>query len=613
MNFCRALSSTRSAMDELQLFELLGHNRVDKRLCAIEALQSSLQQLQGDCLPFTDCQELFLLLSTALEDEVRDVKVPCLRLMMTLVPCLGTDGPLWISFVLPSVIQCFTDSRSDVHCLIVQVLQLSLKRLSFQNIMHILIDHGLENDDFCVRKTVISFLPTLFSADLKDRNFLDLVHALIACLSDKSLQPNILKALQELSRLVGEDKFSGYIDAMPNRLQELYSEMKRDENVHKNTENNADLNFRDGNTRNQKNLKSQNSKDDILGSYSNGKHNSNQEGTLRFGIFPSRVIQDITDDLDSQLLNSAHDELKNTIEKSKNLNLLAPHLPEFIDFLVMLLDDSNSNVNKAALDVFAVVIERFDAATLQPHIRRLLVGLTKHLGDNIPFFREGVMKLVIQLMQVSSPRSCMPVICENLSSRNSSVRHESVNVIIVALLTFPSSDFNLSLLCEKIAFALVDPKKLVRQAALECLAVLNQALGPRQRGVLTNAVRSCEKDTGVVGALVATQARLANLQLPKIGKFGSVEYVTCGSRGSISGGNTADVEWILSASSGHGSSARSCLSDSVVLMDQSERSSPSPSGRLESATLFTRSRPSMRKSLAKMPWDTAGSNGEVST
>lgn len=598
-------------MDELQLFELLGHNRVEKRLCAIETLQST---VQGDCLPFTDCQELFLLLSTALEDAVRDVKVPCLRLMMALVPCLGADGPLWVSFVLPSVIQCFTDSRSDVHRLVVQVLQLSLKRLPFQNIVHTLADHGLENDDFCVRKAVVSFLPTLFSADLKDRNFLDLVHALIACLSDPNLQPSTLEALRELSRLVGEDKFSGYIDAMPNRLQELYSEIKKDKNVQKNTENNAGLNFCDGNVRNQKNVKSQKSKDDILQSYSNGGRNSHEEDSLRFGIFPRRVIQDITDDLDSQLHNGALDDLKGTIEKSKHLNLLTPHLPEFIDFLVMLLDDSNSKVNKTALDVFAVVIERFDVATLKPHIRRLLVGLTKHLGDNIPFFREGVMKLVIQLMQISMPRSCMPVICENLGSRNSSVRHESVNVIIVALLTFPSSDFDLGPLCEKIAFALVDPKKLVRQAALECLAVLNQALGPRQRGVLTDAVQNCEKDTGVVGALVATQARLANLQLPKIGKFGSVEYVTSGSRNSGGGGNTADVEWILSGSSGHGSSARSCLSDSVVLMERGEKSSPPPSGRLESATLFTRSRPSMRKSLAKMPWDTtAGSNGEVSS
>ena len=58
------------------------------------------------------------------------------------------------------------------------------------------------------------------------------------------------------------------------------------------------------------------------------------------------------------------------------------------------------------------------------------------------------------------------------------MREDALNVIIFALLTFPSTEFDLEDLVITIAPYVTDQKKRVRQAAMECIALLSQCLGP---------------------------------------------------------------------------------------------------------------------------------------
>ena len=60
----------------------------------------------------------------------------------------------------------------------------------------------------------------------------------------------------------------------------------------------------------------------------------------------------------------------------------------------------------------------------------------------------------------------------------SQMREDSINVIIFALLTFPSNEFGLENLITTIGPHVTDHKKRVRQASMECLALLAQCLGP---------------------------------------------------------------------------------------------------------------------------------------
>ena len=58
------------------------------------------------------------------------------------------------------------------------------------------------------------------------------------------------------------------------------------------------------------------------------------------------------------------------------------------------------------------------------------------------------------------------------------MREDAINVIIFALLTFPSTEFDLEHLVNNIAPYVTDQKKRVRQASMECIALLSQCLGP---------------------------------------------------------------------------------------------------------------------------------------
>ena len=66
----------------------------------------------------------------------------------------------------------------------------------------------------------------------------------------------------------------------------------------------------------------------------------------------------------------------------------------------------------------------------------------------------------------------------HLLYRMMKMREDCINVIIFALLTFPSTEFNLEDLVATIGPHVTDSKRRVRQASMECLALLSQCLGP---------------------------------------------------------------------------------------------------------------------------------------
>ena len=113
---------------------------------------------------------------------------------------------------------------------------------------------------------------------------------------------------------------------------------------------------------------------------------------------------------------------------------------------------------------------------------------------------------------------------------------------------------------------LVDPKRRVRQASQECVAILAAFMGPTKAAPLIRSIELLEshfeRGTGVLNAV---QARLSRRQLPRITQDGLVEYslqvpsssmgVRNSQRGISRRGRSespvhakkygADIEWIL--------------------------------------------------------------------
>jgi hypothetical protein len=123
------------------------------------------------------------------------------------------------------------------------------------------------------------------------------------------------------------------------------------------------------------------------------------------------------------------------------------------------------------------------------------------------------------------------------------MRENSLLFLIYATLTFPSTEFRWDEMAGRVAAAVADPRRRVRQAALDALAVIAQFATP---SLLDEAVQIvAEKQPNLstrVAYLAGIQARFSRRQLPTTSPDGLILYVlqipsarTSGSGGLSSG------------------------------------------------------------------------------
>ena len=109
-----------------------------------------------------------------------------------------------------------------------------------------------------------------------------------------------------------------------------------------------------------------------------------------------------------------------------------------------------------------------------------------------------------------------------LQVRSSKFRENALQMVIFALLTFPSTYFDVANCVERTAKAALDRKKRVRQAALDVLAILGQISSPKTVTDVVSEVIEFRKDNLML--LSAVKARLARKQLPLASADGEVQY-----------------------------------------------------------------------------------------
>jgi len=326
----------------------------------------------------------------------------------------------------------------------------------------------------------------------------------------------------------------------------------------------------------------------------------------QYGIVPSSIVTILSDcNDDSRARTQAVDDLKILMEDSYNIHLVAPHFDDLVEFVGHLLDDDNFKVCSAAIDVFSALVRRLPKKVVASKAELLVLKLCRHLGSANGYVRESVTRIFTQLMSIASSSSILDSLCAvGISHRNARVRQETVNLIIIALLTFPSSDFSLECITKTAAVALIDGKRPVRQAALECYAVLAHAMGPSKKLNLMLSVSEIEARNGGGTALTdAVNARLSNCKLPKQQSTGLVEYATHINNFYGASTLTPDIEWILSASAGNGSSAKSPISDGGLSSRMSARSRGSNLPDESHPFGQSRLRRSARHGFARLPWD----------
>ena len=609
-------------MEENDVLDQLRDQRFQRRVEILEQLLITVRR-NGGKLPFSNQQSIFRGLGLALSDSNWDVRLKCIQLINEVIPQFGDGLDSCMSEVMGKLIPNIGESKITVRRAVIQTLHVYMKCTNHvPSLLRAIVHFGLENDDTRVRKESIVALPMLFTPEFARENFFEITQSLAKKLLDTTIEDNLrdcsLMTLEKIKALVGDREFNNYLHKLSPPLRRYYFQLTGqsdgdhvDSPVKGNVGNGSSTYSTPRQAPFSKATRVNGSMNSVQQQPQQHMHQAQYVDSYEFGIIPSHVMSQINDQENFKLRAKGVEELRNIMyDLSENdvQNNLMPHMISFISFLNNLLDDSNFKITTVTLEILCILVEKL-GKNVKQYLKPLSLTLAKRMGDNKIVVRQAVMKVAIKMMQSHSAKPVLSVICENLQHKNSKVRQETLNIIIAALLTFPSYAFDLPGVCKMVAPTLTDGKRQVRQAALECLSVIAQAMGPGRLGPLVQVVDQVELSNDGEGVMGAVQARLARRQLPKLNSEGLVEYATpvpssASTRSSASfQAQGADVEWIVG-----GAQSMRGLSRSDTMELESVTSTPTPTGNVGESN----GRPyvSSGKGRKKLPWE-GESNGQV--
>ncbi|XP_033734245.1 TOG array regulator of axonemal microtubules protein 1-like isoform X1 [Pecten maximus] len=594
-------------MEQNEVLDQLSDESFNRRVEILEQLLITVRR-NGGRLPYTDTLAIFNGLSLALSDSNWDVRLKCIQLINEVIPQFGDDLDSCMSRILGKLIPNIGESKITVRRAVIQTLHVYMKHTNkVQGLLRAIVQHGLENTDPRVIKETVVALPMLFTPDFKRENFYDITQSLAKKLLDNAtvgdnLRDCALMTMEKIKNLVGEKEFVIYIQKLSTPLKRYYCQL-----TGMDIDSDPILSQAPTPRNSKQHAFSKPSKPD----------NGNQPNIVRqqiyetyeFGIIPSHVMKLINDQENFKLRAQGVEELKSIVRELQSSDVtgnLHPHMMPFISFLNNLMDDSNFKITTVTLEILNSLVEKL-GTNVKQFLRPLSNILAKRMGDNKIVVRQAVMRVATKMMQSYQAKPVLAVLCENLQHRNSRIRQETLNIVIAALLTFPSYDFDLPKICQVVAPVLTDSKRQVRQAALECLAVIAQAMGLGKLQPLVHAVDGVELSSEGEGVMTAVQARLARRQLPKLNSDGLVEYATpipssASSRTPVQSLG-ADLDWIMAVGS-TGSARQISRSDTMEVESVTSSSARSTPAVIEAGTPATSRRfMSAGRGRNKLPWE----------
>lgn len=230
------------------------------------------------------------------------------------------------------------------------------------------------------------------------------------------------------------------------------------------------------------------------------------------------------------------------MRSSDNLARVQPYLDSLLRSL--LASERHPDVMEDQRRILSNLISRLPLENLEDRVAQIVTGLCRQGGAGSNLVAKNLMQ------RLPTAAIVLKLLSDDfLSARSSKFRENALQMVIYALVTFPSTYFDISNCVEKTTKAALDRKKRVRQAALDVLAVLGQISSPRN--VINVVSQIADSRTEGLQLLSAVKARLARKQLPLVNAEGDVQYaLRIPSASNV--GNVimfgSDVEWICSGS-----------------------------------------------------------------
>ena len=285
---------------------------------------------------------------------------------------------------------------------------------------------------------------------------------------------------------------------------------------------------------------------------------------VSFGLITNPTINRAMDRTNRHERSEGAEMIKTELDENKeDLGLLLPYMGSFIKFLGGLLDDRNPKVILTALECHEILVEKAPE-TIKSHAELVAFNFLKISLECKQQVKLHLYTCMKKLMVCCGPQPICEILILEINHKNPKMREDIIIYLIFALLLFPSTDFKLDFLCERVCPFLLDAKRRVRQGALECVALLATALTEKKKKILDNALTTVEKEAKdhPEGLKIAINARIGRKVLPKMHEEGYVEYgliiphdyyarnvyTPKGRKAKLShvfGG--PDVEWVLKA------------------------------------------------------------------
>ena len=234
--------------------------------------------------------------------------------------------------------------------------------------------------------------------------------------------------------------------------------------------------------------------------------------------------------------------IEDALKSSDNLAIVQPYLDSLLRSL--LTSERHPDVMEDQRRFLSNLISRLPLENLEDRVTQIVTGLCRQGGAGANLVAKNLMQrlptaaIVLKLLSD-----------EFLQARSSKFRENSLQMVIFALLTFPSTYFDVSNCVERTAKAALDRKKRVRQAALDVLAILGQISSAKTVIEVVTSLAEFRNDG--MQLLAAVKARLARKQLPLATADGEVQYALKIPTSSNVGSSImfgSDIEWICSGS-----------------------------------------------------------------
>ncbi|XP_015436767.1 PREDICTED: uncharacterized protein LOC107192087 [Dufourea novaeangliae] len=256
------------------------------------------------------------------------------------------------------------------------------------------------------------------------------------------------------------------------------------------------------------------------------------------GLVDQEVLEDLHNKEDWRARVRGLERVASALRTSSALIAIEPRLGSLLH--AVLGCERSCRVAAAGLAVAKVVITGVSEESLKERLPQLAWGLARQGGPcAAQLARLTMLRLrpTLLLEQLLQPQC--------LNARNAKTRENTLQLLIFSLVTFPSTEFKVDTVANKVAKMVRDRRRRVRQAALDTLAVLAQIYESEE--VLAAGKRASGGHHDGEAMVAAIRARLARKSLPLVSADGLVMYgLQISPTVQIATG--PDVDWIVAGS-----------------------------------------------------------------